>query len=227
MSRSWDDTGDVRGELHLGCFVTFSPYYVPGLLRVFKERHPNVTVRLHEGDADALQRGIASGTLDVALVYDMALGAEFGRETLAELRPYALLPCDHALAEQEQVSLAALAAEPIVLLDLPISGAYFRSIFLRAGLEPEARYRTASFEMVRGLVANGHGVAILNLPLPQDRSYDGRPFAIRRLADPVPPLRIVLARLRRARMTRAAEVFAACARDYFSRVASVDRPFAE
>jgi DNA-binding transcriptional LysR family regulator len=113
------------------------------------------------------------------------------------------------------VSLAALAGEPFVLLDLPLSREYFRSIFLRFGLEPNIAHRTTSYEMVRGLVANGHGVGLLNLRLRGDRSYDGKKLVCLPLIEPAPPLGIVLARPRQARLTRVAEAFADCARSYF------------
>jgi DNA-binding transcriptional LysR family regulator len=215
MSGPGHDGEPIRGELDLGCFVTFSPYYLPGLLRAFKQRHPAVEVRLHEGDAEMLHRGLTTGAVELALLYDLALGSGFLRETLAELPAYAVLPKRHKLARSESVSLAALAAEPFVLLDLPHSREYFRSIFLRLGLEPDVRYRTTSFEMVRGLVANGHGVGLLNLRLPRDQSYDGKPIACRKLREEAAPLRIVLARSAQIRPTRAAEAFTEAARDYF------------
>ncbi len=215
MAQPGSDAEPVRGVLELGCFVTFSPYYVPGLLWAFRARYPAVAVRLHEGDAETLQRGLASGAIDVAIVYDLGLGPAFDRETLAELPAYALVPKRHRLARPGPVALAALAAEPFVLLDLPHSREYFQSIFLRFGLEPDIRYRTPSYEMVRGLVAHGHGVGLLNLRLPRDESYDGQPIVCRPLRERPAPLRLVLARSGQARPTRAAEAFAEVARGYF------------
>ena len=215
MSQPGTDADPVRGELDLGCFVTFSPFHVPGLLWAFRARYPAVEVRLHEGDAEFLQRGLANGAVDVAIVYDLGLGSTFVRETLAELPAYALLPRRHRLARTRTVALADLAAEPFVLLDLPHSREYFQSIFLRFGLEPDIRFRTPSFEMVRGLVAHGHGVGLLNLRLPRDESYDGQPIACRALREHTAPLRLVLARAGQVRPTRAAEAFAEVARDYF------------
>lgn len=207
----------VRGELQLGYFVTFAPYYLPGLLMRFAKLHPEVAVRLHEGDMETLRRALALGTLELALVYDLALGPELARETLAALQPYALLPDGHRLARRRKVPLRALAGEPFILLDLPHSREYFRSIFLAYGLEPEVRYTTPSLEMVRGLVARGHGVGLLNIRPAGDRAYDGSALACRPLAEDTPPLRIVLARPAQARPTRAAEALVACARDYFAR----------
>src|SRR5215469_2943209 len=209
--------GDIaQGVLDVGCFLTFAPFYVPALLERFRARHPAVAVRLPEGDAETLQRRLALGTLDIALLYDLALTPVLHREVVAELPVHAVLPQGHRLARHKTVSVASLASEPFILLDLPHSRDYFRSVFLRFGFEPEVRYRTTSFEMVRGLVARGHGVALLNLRLVTQHAYDGTPLVCRELREPSPPLRIVLARLAEVRPTRAAEAFAACARDYFA-----------
>jgi len=213
------DEERVRGELQLGYFVTFAPYYLPGLLMRFAALHPEVAVELQEGDMATLRRALSLGTLELAMVYDLALGAELAREPLAALTPYALLPEGHKLARQRKVSLRALAREPFILLDLPHSGEYFRSIFMAFGLEPEVRYTTPSLEMVRGLVACGHGVGLLNIRPAVNRAYDGTALACRPLAEETPPLRIVLARPAQARPTRAAQAFIACARSHFGEAA--------
>jgi len=206
----------LRGELHLGYFVTFAPYYLPALLARFAALHPDVTLQLHEGDIEELRRMLADGTIELALLYDLALGADLVLEPLAAHKPYALLPAKHPLAERRRVALRALAGEPFVLLDLPHSREYFRAIFLAYGLEPQIRYATPSLEMVRGLVASGHGIGLLNIRPEGDRTYDGTAVACRPLAEDCPPLRIALARPAQARPTRAAEALIACAREHFA-----------
>src|SRR5215470_9815655 len=206
----------LKGELSLGYFVTFAPYYLPGLLRRFGALHPEVVLQLREGDIETLQRGLASGGIELALVYDLALGPELVPEPLAAHKPYALLPAGHPLAKRPRVPLRTLAKEPFVLLDLPYSREYFRAIFLAYGLEPQVRYATPSLEMLRGLVANGHGVGLLNIRPEGDRAYDGMPLACRPLAEDCPPLRVALARPAQARPSRAAQALIACARDYFA-----------
>jgi DNA-binding transcriptional LysR family regulator len=211
----------LKGELNLGYFVTFAPYYLPGLLRRFRALHPDVILQLHEGDIEALQRGLATGGIELALVYDLALGSDLVCEHLAAHRPYALLPAAHPLAKRARVSLRTLAKEPFVLLDLPYSREYFRAVFLAYGLEPQVHYTTPSLEMVRGLVANGHGVALLNIQPEGDRAYDGMPLACRPLAEDCPALRVALARPAQARPSRAAQALLACARDHFSETRGV------
>jgi DNA-binding transcriptional LysR family regulator len=90
----------IEGWVDVGCFLTFAPYYLPGLLRALRQRHPDLRVRLHEGDAEHIQKSLTMGALDLAIVYDFGLGAEFTHEPLTQLAPYALVERDHRLARQ-------------------------------------------------------------------------------------------------------------------------------
>ncbi len=209
----------MQGPLEIGCFQTFAPLFLPRLLKDFGARHPETEVSFREGTLDVLQDQVLSGVLELALLYDLDLSDRLETETLAGLPPHVLLPEGHPLARRRVVSLEQLATEPMVLLDLPHSREYFRSLFLSVGAEPLVRHRTESVEMLRGLVANGHGYALLNLRPTTARSYDGRPIVTRPLAERLPPLPIVLGRARGARLSRRAESFAAFCRDFFAAVA--------
>ena len=107
----------------------------------------------------------------------------------------------------------------MVLLDIPPSRDYFTGLFLAHGLRPRVGFRTTSFETVRGMVGNGHGFSILVTRPAGDLTYDGLPLAIRPLAEPVAPGRVVLARMKGARPTRLTETVARFCREFFPRVA--------
>ncbi len=209
--------GSLSGPLEVGCFVTFAPFYLPRLLLSFAKAQPGVRVNVQEGALDVLQDRLISGACELALLYDLGIRDTVESQVLTRLVPYALLARNHPLAARKALSLKDLSQEPLVLLDLPHSRDYFRAMFLRSGIEPRVTHRSLSFEMVRGLVANGHGYSILNLRPHGDLSYDGARLVCRPLKDPLPPLSIVLARVKGARLTRRAEAFAEHCREYFLR----------
>jgi DNA-binding transcriptional LysR family regulator len=130
---------------------------------------------------------------------------------LAELPPYALLPPRHPLAKQQKVSLADLAGEPLILEDMPQSREYFMSLFWSHGHQPRIGQYTQTFEMQRGLVAHGCGVALSCTRPKGDRSYDGRAIACRPILEPLAPQRVVLAQLGGASMSPLAAAFLALA----------------
>ncbi len=217
LQQNAEAAGEIgAGQLELGCFVTLAPAFMPALITAFSELYPGAEIRLFEGVQDELIDGLASGRFELALLYNLGLPEAFDLEVLASAAPYALLPKGHPLARQPAVSLASLAEEPMILLDVPPSRDYFMGLFAAAGLEPRIAFSSPSFELVRGLVGQGRGFSILVTRPRQNRTYDGQEIVTRPLADPVPPSDICLARLAQSKPTGLMEAFAAFCRAWFA-----------
>lgn len=197
----------LSGQLSLSCFQDLGPYYVPRLLAGFRARHPDVSVTLFEADLATVQRSLNAGKAELALTYDLGFDARTTRWALAELRPYALLPPAHPLAAQPQVSLSQLAQENLILEDIAQTREYFLSLFWAHDLHPQRHQYTQSFEMQRGLVAHGYGVALSCTRPAGDHSYDGLPIACRPLQEAVTPQRVVLASSPAMRPSPVAQAF--------------------
>ena len=206
----------VSGAITVGCFVTLAPFFVPRLISRLKEDHPGLRVQLTEGTLDTLQQHLKSGHLEMALLYALELDATLESEDLTVIQPHVLLPATHRLAQQRSVSLKAIQDEPMILLDLPHSPDYFQQLFQHLGISPRIDHRTASFELVRGLVARGHGYSVLNLQPASELTYDGSRVRCLPIREKAMPLRVVLARLRNSRWTRRSEAFATTCRAFFS-----------
>jgi DNA-binding transcriptional LysR family regulator len=114
---------------------------------------------------------------------------------------------DHPLAEREKVSLRELADEPFILLDLPYSRDYFHGLFRALDVEPRIVFRSRSQELIRGLVAHGHGFAIQNAIPATTVVYDGNRIAVLELDESLPPTRIMSLRLRHYATRRAVQAF--------------------
>ena len=213
----------VRGRLELGCFLTLSPAYLPNLVTRFSAAWPDADLRLHEGHQEALLDGLESGRFDAAILYDVDLPDDLERRPLAALKPYALLPAGHPFAARRAVSLAELAPEPMVLLDVAPSRQYFSGLFHQIKLGPVLHALSPSFETVRGMVANGVGYSVLVTRPASDLTYDGRAVACVPIADALEPARIVLARLARARPTRLLEAFAEHCVEHFRDILPPER----
>ena len=197
----------LSGELSLAGFQDLGPYYVPRLLAGFSAKHPDVSITLFEADLATVLRSLNAGKAELALTYDLGFDARIPRWTLAELRPYALLPLAHPLATQPQVSLAQLAQERLILEDIAQTREYFLSLFWAHDLHPQRHQYTKSFEMQRGLVAHGYGVALSCTRPAGDHSYDGLPIACRPLQEAVAAQRVVLASSPAMRPSPVAQAF--------------------
>jgi len=205
--------GSLTGELAVGCAATLAPFYLSRLLRAFAARHPGVRVTVAEGEIAAMESALLDGRCEVALVYAVDLALDLDIRPLIEAKPYALLPPGHPLAEAERVSLADLAPEPMILLDLPRTRDYFRALY---AAEPRVRFRTSSYETARSLVAGGHGYSILTQRALTDQTYDGGRVVCVPISDDVPSLDVVLASVRGVRPTARAIAFAETCQAFFT-----------
>jgi flavin reductase (DIM6/NTAB) family NADH-FMN oxidoreductase RutF/DNA-binding transcriptional LysR family regulator len=203
-------------SLSIGCFLTLGPYFMPQLVQRFAARHPEVEIELTEGAQDALCQGLGQGAFGLALTYEEGLDPGLERESLAEVSPYVLLPAAHGLAHQSHITLADLAEEPMVLLDVAPSRSYFTNLFRDAGYEPRVRYRSPSFETVRGLVGHGLGYALLATKPANGMTYDGKALVARPLRDAVAPSRIVVARRPGGVPTAVAQAFLDTCKGFFA-----------
>ncbi|TSB32655.1 LysR family transcriptional regulator [Streptomyces sp. NBC_01525] len=185
----------LSGPVAVGCFVTLAPYYLPPLFSECTRRHPGIEIDVVEAETDQLVQALAAGRIDFALTYDLGLSAEpdLRGETIARAPAYVIVSADHPLAGQGSVELAELSAEPLVLLDLPHSRDYFRSLVAATGTAPDVRYRTQSYETVRSLVARGLGYSVLNQRPATSQTYGGGEVAELQLRDSGPPLEVKIA----------------------------------
>ncbi|MND60818.1 HTH-type transcriptional activator CmpR [compost metagenome] len=202
-----EEQAGLRGALSLICFQDLGPYYAPRLLSGFRQRYPEVSITLFEADLAEVNRRLADGKAELALTYDVGLDSPIVKHVLAQLAPYALLPADHPLALQDKVSLVDLAAECLILEDISRTREYFLSLFWAHDLQPAALQLTQTFEMQRGLVAHGYGVALSCTRPVSDCSYDGKPLACRPLLETVSPQPVVLAQSSAMRPSAAAQAF--------------------
>jgi flavin reductase (DIM6/NTAB) family NADH-FMN oxidoreductase RutF len=208
----------AAGSLSLGCFQVFAPYVVPALAARLERLHPGAALCVMEATQGVLLASLRRGDVEFALLYDFGLGPDLAAERLAELEPYVLLPEGHPLADTAAITLEALAAEPLVLLDLDPSRDYFLSLFRDRGLTPRIAQRLGSLEMVRGFVAHGLGLALLATKPANAMSYDGRPLISRPLAGAVANSHLVLAHVAGRPLGPLAIEFAELSRAFFAGV---------
>lgn len=208
----------------LGAFHTFGPYVVPKVLSRLARKDRQINLKLVEGDHRRVLEAVKSGDVDIALMYDFNLSDQIATEPLTELQPHVLLAEGHPLASQPALSLSTLVEEPLILLEPPPSGDYFLSLFSRKGLVPQIRFRSSSFEMVRGLVGGGFGYSLLSTKPAASMSYDGAALVTRPLIETVPPSRVVLARRVSSTLSPAVEAFAAECRALFRQPSSGAMP---
>ena len=81
----------LKGSVSLGCFALTSPFVMPHLLKSLSEEYSEILINFAEDSLDELNKGLKSGALDFALMYDMQKDHQIAFEPLFDVSPYALL----------------------------------------------------------------------------------------------------------------------------------------
>lgn len=163
----------LRGPVRVGALPTLAPSIVPLLIREFTDRHPEVEIDFALADQDDLAVRLAAGDLDVAIAYDIDFSPEFARAELLRTRADLVVAADHPLAGRDEVDLAEVADEPMVLLDIAPSRQHTLELMSRLGVTPRVRYRTANYDLCRALVGRGLGYTLLMARRFTPETWDG------------------------------------------------------
>ncbi|GAA2514131.1 LysR family transcriptional regulator [Winogradskya humida] len=150
-------------ELAVGALETVSVHLLPPVLSEYRERHPDMRVRLGHHNRGELYRAVRRGDLDLCLTFgtpppDPSLRSE----TLVEEPLVVIVPPKHPLAERGRAGLAELSAEPFLATE---QGCGFREMFDEV-FGPGAKEPVAEVSSIGTLgacVAAGMGLALLPL----------------------------------------------------------------
>ena len=155
------------GAVRLGSFPTASEQLLPPALARLSVSNPSVEVVLDEGEPVELTARVQDGDLDVALVYHytrVTARRPRGVTVTPLLREnlVLMLPADHPAATLEEVPLEELSDAVWVTTRQGSEGATcLQRMCADAGFEPRTAYRTNDYDVIRGFVRSGLGIALV------------------------------------------------------------------
>lgn len=183
----------------------FGPLIVPELMTGLNAGGA-VDLTLIEGDQRRVQGALHSGEVELALLLDHDLPEDLEVVLGVDLKPYVLMPSDHRLARHESLTPQDLAHCPFVLLNtLPLTGLAL-TLLRDAGIEPRIACRAGSVDMVRAMVGQNLGLAIVFLPAARPDLHDTKAIA-RPLTVTSRALRLVLCHRRGSELSSMADRF--------------------
>ncbi len=160
---SADLKDDKSGSLSIGTTHTQARYVLPPIVQKFRAGYADVDLHLHQGSTEQIAELAKLDRIDFAIAT--------GR---AEMFPgLVLLPCyrwhrrvvvprDHPLARERDVSLEALARYPIVTYTFSFSGrSSLPALFESAGLKLQVALTASDADVIKTYVRLGLGVGIV------------------------------------------------------------------
>lgn len=154
---------DIRnadaGTVRLGAFTSVAVHWLPGMIQAFQSVHPQVELKMFNGDYFDVEQWLRDGTVDVAFV---SLPAPENTKAipLVEDELLAILPKGHPLAAQPRIDAAKLGREPFITLPKSSDHDIHRALD-KAGITPNIRFTTKDDYAVIAMVEQGLGVSIV------------------------------------------------------------------
>ena len=141
---------------------------------------------MYENTQDQLSKGLESGELDLAIMYDLDLDPTCP-VSLAHPPPRVVLPAGHRLADGGPLDLAQLTEDPMVLLDAPPSSGDALARRAKAGFRAAGRVPGPHLRD-RPLVRRPGVRRTLLLERPSANvTYEGMPVVVKDIGSPVIP----------------------------------------
>ena len=150
---------------------------------VLATRMPHVRLYVLRQGSTQLVRNLLHGRLDAAIIGTPAMTGDLQITPLHREPLMACLASSHPLARKRQLSLQAIAGEPVFWIERrrnPVDYDHCQHIFGRHQFNPHRLVEPADHHVLLGLVASGQGIALVPSSLRTTR----RPgLAFRRLAE--------------------------------------------
>ncbi|MGH9365099.1 MAG: LysR family transcriptional regulator [Thermoanaerobaculia bacterium] len=163
--------GKLRGSVRIGAGEAALLYLLPGPLRFFRQRHPEVEIVIRHQPADGVLAALREGALDLGVRSLPAPPADFEFQHLITSDRVLIGPRGHR-ALRGPPKLAALAEHSFIL---PPRGSTTRALlegaFAEANLPLSIAVEAGGWEIVKRYAAIGLGLAVIPAfcVLPADR----------------------------------------------------------
>jgi DNA-binding transcriptional LysR family regulator len=149
----------VRGRLTIGAGTTNTIFRLPDILKNYRQSHPQVEIRIRNGDSDLISRLVSENAVDLGMV--TTVNPLLNLETKSLFSDGILLVAPPGFPKNV-ITMKELEAESLILFR---SGSGFRRFlderFYQHQFIPNTTMELESMEAIIRLVASGLGLAFL------------------------------------------------------------------
>lgn len=158
-----DLKGLKQGRLRLAV-ITTAKYFVPRILGPFCKRYPGIDISLQVTNHEQILNRLSENLDDLYVMSQLPESIEVTYQPVLENPLVVLAPANHPLAEEKNISLERIAAEPFIMRE-PGSGTRksVQSLFDEHKLPLKVQLDLGSNEAIKQAIAGGLGISILSL----------------------------------------------------------------
>ncbi len=151
-----------RGKIKIGFVRTLGLGFIPQLIRLFREKYPNVQMALIQNNSVGLESSLKNGELDLIFVTQIADTKACLFEKLASQEIRLVVPANHKYANRESVTLDELKDESFICFQEGHAlRDTFNRIFQSAGFKPNISFECDDGSYLVGFVTAGLGLALM------------------------------------------------------------------
>ncbi|MCM3630189.1 LysR substrate-binding domain-containing protein [Paenibacillus glycanilyticus] len=151
--------GIEAGMVKIGTFSSISIQWLPQIMKKFQNLHPQIDLKLLDGNYYEIEEWIASGAADFGFV-NLPSVEGFGVIPLHQDRMMCVLSSEHPLCHQQAIRLEQVKAEPFIM---PVAGCDtdINRIFTANKLKPNIKFELEDDHAIIAMVQSNLGISIL------------------------------------------------------------------
>jgi DNA-binding transcriptional LysR family regulator len=107
--------GVRKGEIEIGASTIPGEYILPGVIRLFRESYPDITVRLRIGDSHEISIKVSDGEFELGVVGSKGKVKGLVHKELWKDELVLVVSSSHRWARKKSISLEDLCKEPFIL----------------------------------------------------------------------------------------------------------------
>ena len=151
------------GHVDLITVEALTHAFVPDILQKMARHYPKVSTTVRIAGSRKAAEEVSGGAADVAISFLYQRDSALRQLAVAPFAIGAVVPPDHPLASRESVTFNQCAQHPLVLPSPEISIYEALEPLMRACRAPlQVIMQTSSFELMKQMAKQGHGVAFVN-----------------------------------------------------------------
>ena len=156
-------SNEKKGDLSIATTHTQARYALPGVIKSFIDRYPEVSLHMHQGTPMQISELAADGTVDFAIATEaLDLFSDLVMMPCYRWNRCILVPRDHPLTQVSQLTLEDVAAHPIVTYVFGFTGrSKLDEAFAEQGLSPKVVFTAADADVIKTYVRLGLGIGIV------------------------------------------------------------------
>lgn len=156
-------SNEVKGSLTIATTHTQARYALPPVVKTFRERFPEVSLHLVQGNPTQIAEMVVTGSADIAIATEgIHLFEDLIMMPCYEWNRCVIAPIGHPILESKPLTLEMIATFPLITYDFAFAGrSKINDAFSARGLQPNVIMTAIDSDVIKTYVELGLGIGLL------------------------------------------------------------------